>query len=215
MITLYLDTTSSFLYCALKKESKILFEITKKLERNMSKEGLNLINNKMIENQISFKDINKIIVCNGPGSFTGIRIGVTLAKIIAWSNNIPVTQISSLKAMALSSNVQSEYFIPIINARRGYIYTGIYDKNNKPVLSDCYCTIDYLMEYISQNVNNNYTLISNDAFDFCVESYLPNYKKIFDNLKEYESINAHLLNANYLKRSEAEESYDKKNNADK
>ena len=74
--------------------------------------------------KLQAKDIDKIIVVNGPGSFTGIRIGLTIAKVYAWSLKIPITTIYSLEAMSISSEGKKVH-VPIINARRGYVFAAI------------------------------------------------------------------------------------------
>jgi len=77
------------------------------------------------KNDIAKDEITKIIVVNGPGSFTGIRIGVTIAKVYAWTLKIDITTITSLEAMALSSKSNTTYKVPMIDARRGYVFAGI------------------------------------------------------------------------------------------
>ena len=70
---------------------------------------------------------------NGPGSFTGIRVGVSIDKVIAWGFNIPIIPVSSLELLA-TTNQEFKYSIPIIDARRGYVYAGVYDSENNNIL---------------------------------------------------------------------------------
>ena len=98
----YIDTSSSYLYTGVVEEDKVLYEIKEKLDNNLSTFSLYLIEDMFKKIGIVPKDINKIIVVNGPGSFTGVRIGVTIAKIWAWALKIPIITVSSLKAMAIS-----------------------------------------------------------------------------------------------------------------
>ena len=76
-------------------------------------------------------DIEKIVVAKGPGSYTGVRIGVTIAKTLAWTLNIPLVGISSLEVLAAGVG---RYFngcvSPLFDARRGQIYTGLYQYQN-------------------------------------------------------------------------------------
>ena len=130
MITLYLDTTSSFLYTALIKDNETLCEIKEELGNNLSEYTLPRIEEMLNVKGIKPDEINKIIVVNGPGSFTGIRIGLTIAKTLAWAKNIPIVPISSLEAMALSSDGDYDYVVPAIDARRNYLYASIYDTKN-------------------------------------------------------------------------------------
>ena len=103
MRTLYIDTSSSFLYSAIVEDNKILGEIKEEYGQSLSEVALPRIVSIFNDNNIKPEDIDKIIVVNGPGSFTGIRIGITIAKVYSWSLNIPITTISSLEAMSFPS----------------------------------------------------------------------------------------------------------------
>lgn len=71
--------------------------------------------------------IDKIIVTRGPGSFTGIRIGVTIAKTMAWALDVPVIGVSTLEALAYQAIVyRDKVIVPFIDARRGRVYSGAY-----------------------------------------------------------------------------------------
>ena len=130
--------------------------------QNLSEVALPKIVELFDKTNLKAKDINKIIVVNGPGSFTGIRIGITIAKVFAWSLNIPITTISSLEAMAISSE-NEKLHIPMINARRGYVYGAIYDSSYKEILKPQHIELDKLMKYL--NDKEDYEIISNDNFD--------------------------------------------------
>ena len=127
---LYLDTSSSYLYSALFNDDKIIDSLNLNLSKDLSSKALSLINEMLKKNNVFFNDLKKIIVVNGPGSFTGVRVGLTISKVLAWSLDIPIITISSLEAMALSSNLKEGYVVPMIDARRNYYYSGIFDINN-------------------------------------------------------------------------------------
>ena len=143
MRILYIDTSSSYLYTSIVENDKVLSEIKEEFGQSLSEVALPRIVSMFEDNNLSPKDIDKIIVVNGPGSFTGIRIGITIAKIYAWSLNIPITTIYSLEAMAISSN-KEKYHVPIINARRGYVYAAIYDKDYNEILKENNEIIGYI-----------------------------------------------------------------------
>ena len=207
MRTLYIDTSSSFLYSAIVEDNKILGEIKEEYGQSLSEVALPRIVSIFNDNNIKPEDIDKIIVVNGPGSFTGIRIGITIAKVYSWSLNIPITTISSLEAMSLSSESQ-KYHVPAIDARRGYVFTAIYDQNNKQVLKPQHIKIDDLKQEMSKL--DDYVVITNDEYldeDFDnIEAYSPNLLKIINNYQDKEPINPHAINPDYLKLTEAEES---------
>lgn len=202
---LYVDTSSNFLYSGIVENDKILAEIKEEFGQNLSEVALPKIVELFDKTNLKAKDINKIIVVNGPGSFTGIRIGITIAKVYAWSLNIPITTISSLEAMAISSE-NEKLHIPMINARRGYVYGAIYDSSYKEILKPQHIELDKLMKYL--NDKEDYEIISNDNFDDEIkrERYDPSILKIVNYFKDKETINPHLVNPEYLKLTAAEES---------
>lgn len=202
---LYIDTSSSYLYTAIVEDNILIDSIQEEYGQSLSEVALPKIVSMFNNNKLEARDIDKIIVVNGPGSFTGIRIGITIAKVYAWSLNIPITTISSLEAMAISSENQVVH-IPMINARRGYVYAAIYDENQQELLKPQHIKqVDLEKEY--QKYPNR-EIITNDEFDNLekVISYVPNMLKIVQRFKDKESINPHAINPDYLKLTEAEES---------
>ena len=202
---LYIDTSSSYLNTALVEDNNLLASINEEFGQSLSEVVVPKIVSMFQENNIEPKDIDKIIVVNGPGSFTGIRIGITIAKVYAWSLNIPITTIDSLSAMAISSN-DKKVHIPMINARRGYVYGAIYDEDNRILLKPQHIKqIDLEKEY--QKYPNR-EIISNDELEINeqIKSYTPDFLKIVNFYKDKENINPHAVNPEYLKLTEAEES---------
>lgn len=206
MKILYLDTSSSFLYCAIVKNDECIGEIKLNLEKDLSSLALSQINNLFTVTSTKPEDIDKIIVVNGPGSFTGIRVGLTIAKTYAWSLKTKITTISSLEAMAISHKNEYDYYIPVIDARRGYVYAGIYDKDNNQVLKNQYINLEVLKATLN-NLPGSYTFITNDDIEGLdnISLYDPDFLKIVNKYKGRPDINPHAVDALYLKLTEAEE----------
>ena len=202
---LYIDTSSSYLYTSIIEDDKVLQEIKEEYGQSLSEVALPRIASMFEDTKLNPKDIDKIIVVNGPGSFTGIRIGLTIAKVYAWGLNIPITTIYSLEAMAISSD-NNTYHVPMINARRGYVFAAIYDKEFNEVLKPQHIKLDELQDKLKDI--DNYEIISNDEFDEIenINSYEPNFLKIVGFFKDKKCINPHAVNPEYLKLTEAEES---------
>lgn len=210
MKILYLDTSSSFLYTAILDNEKVIDEIKEKLDKDLSSFALPGIDSMLKNNNMEISDIEKVIVVNGPGSFTGIRIGLAIAKTLAWAKNIPIIEISSLEAMVYSCDMNVNYLVPAIDARRGFVFAAIYDAvNNNFVMSERYISITTL-EVALANLKGNIAYMSNDKIDtnYEVVKYVPNFLNIVKNVKDRESINPHSVDANYLKLTEAEEKHD-------
>ena len=202
MRILYIDTTTTYLYTAVVENEELLCEIKKEYKKDLSSVALKNISDMLDSINLKINDIDKIMVVNGPGSFTGIRIGVTIAKTLAYILNKDIITVSSLEAMALSSKKNTQV-VPIIDARRGYVYGAIYDKNNNPILKDQYIKLDTLL-LACNNLIEDYTFIGNSNL-VDMEEYSPNILKIVTTYKNRESLNPHLVNPIYLKKTEAEE----------
>lgn len=205
MISLYIDTSSSYLYSALIKDKKILQEVKENYGQELSVEALPQIIKLFEKASITPKDIDKIFVVVGPGSFTGIRIGVTIAKTMAFSLKKSIIPVSSLKAMAISARKDTPYIMPLIDARRGYVYGAVYDKNMREVVKEQHILLTELVD----KVPDTYSVISNDQLPVTVsrEEYDPDILKIVTFYDSEKPISPHLVNPNYLKRTEAEEKH--------
>lgn len=200
---LYIDTSSKFLYTAIVEKNNLLAEVSEEYGQSLSEMALPRIASMFEKNGLNVNDIDKIIVVNGPGSFTGIRIGLTIAKVYAWSLNIPITTITSLEAMAASCDTNNIH-VPIIDARRDYVYSAVFDKS-EILLQPQHILFKDLQKFL--NTIENYEYISNDDFDQInnITRYKPNYVKIINKYKDKKPINPHLVNPEYLKLTEAEE----------
>ena len=205
MRILYIDTSSSYLYAGISEDDKLLCEVKKEFGTSLSEEALPEIVSLFTQNNLTAKDIDKIIVVNGPGSFTGIRIGITIAKVYAWSLNIPITTITSLEAMMLSSK-KNKVKVPMIDARRRYVFSAIYDENNQIILKPQHIKMDDINKELEKL--SDYTIITKDELEEYdnKEEYNPDILKIITYFKDKEPINPHGVNPDYLKLTEAEES---------
>jgi tRNA threonylcarbamoyladenosine biosynthesis protein TsaB len=107
-------------------------------EKNKASESLHLlIQQLMKEQKTSFEELNAIAVSGGPGSYTGLRIGVASAKGLCYSLSIPLIHIETLKIMHAGfkrkNQQRFDYYIPMIDARRNDVYTAIIDANGNYV----------------------------------------------------------------------------------
>ena len=92
--------------------SKTLMAMTESLLKNL---------------ELQTSDIELVAVAAGPGSFTGVRIGVAAAKGFAWGLSIPVCGVSTLKAMAYQTQEQSIIICPVMDARRDQVYNALFE----------------------------------------------------------------------------------------
>lgn len=205
MKSLFLDTSSFFVTVALIEDDKVLYLKEEEIKDDMSSRMMPMIRDAF--NNVSFKadSIDKIFVVNGPGSFTGVRIGVTIAKVLAWSLKKDIITISSLEYLA-TTNCDTDYIIPMIDARRSYVYAGVYNNNLEMILKDQYIKYDDLKDYFT-----NSTIISIDELPLSKKPNLDVLKIVKKHLND-TPLNCHSVNPNYLKITEAEANLRSKQN---
>ena len=201
MISLFLNTSSNFLNIGLAKNNKITKEIYKQLDKDLSKETLYLIKSLLDEENLTPNDIDEIICVKGPGSFTGLRVGVTIAKTMAYFLDKNLYSTSSLDVMATSK--QNDIIVPLIDARRGYVYAKIYDKDYNIIMEEKYIKLEELQEKVKE-LNKKTTYISNNTFEFEVKKYKPDLNRFYKYVTKTKEIPMSFV-PNYLKKTEAEE----------
>ncbi|UOR10305.1 tRNA (adenosine(37)-N6)-threonylcarbamoyltransferase complex dimerization subunit type 1 TsaB [Halobacillus amylolyticus] len=133
MNVLAIDTSNYVMGVAIVKDGTVTGELVTNVKKNHSIRLMPAIEQLMNETATKPEDLDRIAVAHGPGSYTGVRIGITTAKTMAWSLQIPVVGVSSLEAVARQGELFSGYVCPFFDARRGLVYTGLYDSNMKLV----------------------------------------------------------------------------------
>ena len=120
-----------------KAASVALFDGEKLLGESYQNTGLNhsqtlmLMAEDLMKNcGISAKDLTGVAVAAGPGSFTGVRIGVSAAKGLSWGREIPCWGVSTLESMALGLGIHEGYILPTMDARRAQVYTALFSVKN-------------------------------------------------------------------------------------
>ena len=199
MTSLFLNTSSKRLIVAIIENGNIIAKEESTTTQELSKNLMVVIDDIFVKSGKTVKDLDTIFVTNGPGSFTGIRIGLTVAKVLAWSLKIKVIPISSLELMA--SGVNKPFVASLMDARRDYVYAGLYDDNLNQVIEDKYISLSSFMESVK---DKDVVFVSDDDYDFASN---PGYDilKVIEKHKDDSGVNPHLLNPNYLKKTEAEE----------
>jgi tRNA threonylcarbamoyladenosine biosynthesis protein TsaB len=130
MTILAIDTSNAALGVALLEKDQVLGEYITNLKKNHSVRIMPAIERLMKDCELLPADLTKIVVAKGPGSYTGVRIGVTIAKTLAWTLKLPLVGISSLEILAGVGRYFDGYVSPIFDARRGQVYTGLYRFEN-------------------------------------------------------------------------------------
>lgn len=204
MISLFIDTANFRLTVGIidENENKILSIFNEKIKNDLSVKIFEIIQECINNANVKIENINKIYSVIGPGSYTGIRIGVTICKTFAWSKNIKVIPISSLEVIA-STNTDYDYILSAIDARRNCVYAGLYNKEMSNIIEDKYIEIEKLKNEINKY---NYITVTDDDIMLLGKSLKSDIDliKIVNKHKNDCGVNPHNLNPNYLKITEAE-----------
>lgn len=131
MKILSMDTSTDTVSVALCEDRSLVASFTGNMKKTHSTTLLPLIDTVLSYNGIKCENIDLLAVTAGPGSFTGLRIGVATVKGLAIGNNIPSIGVSSLQALAYNfSDREGVLICPSINARRGEVYYALFKIEN-------------------------------------------------------------------------------------
>jgi len=165
MKLLNIDTANQPLSVSVTDGIEVLAEFNSAKKINHSITLMPMIEMVMKHADLEMKELEGIIVSAGPGSYTGLRIGVTTAKTLAYTLNIPLYSVSSLKALAATVRMHEFLLVPVIDARRDAIYSGIYRFKGtavEQIIEDSYMSIDDLNRYL-KGQHMPYLFIGMDA----------------------------------------------------
>lgn len=195
---LVIDSATKYLFVALYEDYECVESYYQAGQNDHSVKLMPEIERVLIKHNLKVKDIDEIMVGIGPGSYTGLRVGVVIAKMFGWNNDIPIITVSSLALMA-SSISDDTLVLPEIDARRGNSFLGLY-KVEKGILSlQEKEQLTNLDEYKSK-IQGDYVVVSEGKPN--VEMILKS--NVFERIKDI-----HTLNPNYLRITEAERNLSK------
>ncbi|CAM3296743.1 tRNA (adenosine(37)-N6)-threonylcarbamoyltransferase complex dimerization subunit type 1 TsaB [Filibacter tadaridae] len=153
MIWLGIDTANTPLSVAIVKDGVLMMEENTALAVNHSLSAMPAIENLLNKVGMTPADIDRIAVSEGPGSYTGVRIGVTIAKTLAWTLEKPLVGISSLKVLASNVLFFDGIICPLVDARRGNVYAAGYQFDKSGLVSvfeDGHYSLDELIARLTE-----------------------------------------------------------------
>ena len=217
MKILAVDTSSAICSVALLDDDKLIDEINLDNGRTHSENLMPLVDEIIRKNNIAVNDIEFIACCVGPGSFTGIRIGVSSIKAIAEVLKVKLAQVTSLETLA--ANVENEEtIVSLIDARNNQVYCGIFDKEynlkEEALADDINEAINHIKQYNGVVITGNGIEVHKELLEkelinvkFAEENrqLAKNVGKIgYKKLKENAVENADTIIPIYLRKSQAE-----------
>lgn len=143
MKILAFDTATAVASAAVVEDKKLLGVQTLNLNKPHSQKIMPVIEQLLAELELTPADIDLFCVAKGPGSFTGLRIGIAAAKGFSFATGKPLVGVGTLEALASCWTVSGQYVCPVIDARRNQVYNGLYRAGE-----------DGLAEVISPNVSD-------------------------------------------------------------
>ncbi|MBE7054045.1 MAG: tRNA (adenosine(37)-N6)-threonylcarbamoyltransferase complex dimerization subunit type 1 TsaB [Ruminococcaceae bacterium] len=150
MNILAIDTSSQNATVALLSEERLIGEFTINNKKTHSQIIMPLIDDMISKSGLDIKDIDVFACGVGPGSFTGLRIGIATAKALAQAVNKKVVGVSSLSVLANSISFSEKLVCPIIDARRNDVYNALY-KDGKCIKEDRAINIEDLIKELNGN----------------------------------------------------------------
>lgn len=226
MTTLAIDTSNELLGVALVRNGTLIGEIMTNMKGGQTARLMPAIVTLMEQVNVTTDELEKIVVAHGPGSYTGVRVGVTTAKTMAWGLDIPIFPVSSLRALAFNAQFHKGYVMPFFNARRNAVFTALYHVEAgkiTEVIEEQYVSLtDWIAKLAEKLVGNNEDKI------VCLSPHIDVFgEEWWEQLRDriiipsqeahqlrpvhlicasegLEEVPAHLIQPNYLRITEAE-----------
>ena len=212
MKVLAFDTSSKALSLAILEDKQVLAETTINIKKNHSITLMPAIDFLMASLDWTPKDLDRIVVAEGPGSYTGLRIAVATAKTLAHTLNIELIGMSSL--LSLVPRQQEGLLVPLMDARRNNVYAGFYE-NAKPVMPEAHLFFAEVLEKVTDaeqvtfvgEVGPFVEQIQEQLPQASYQESLPNAANLALWAWDKKADSLHDFVPNYLKRVEAEENW--------
>ncbi|MCC5896119.1 MAG: tRNA (adenosine(37)-N6)-threonylcarbamoyltransferase complex dimerization subunit type 1 TsaB [Alkalibacterium sp.] len=225
MKILGIDTSNQVMSVALVEDSTLLVERVVNIKRNHSIQLMPAIEALFKEAGWEPGDIDRVAVSKGPGSYTGVRIGVTVAKTLAFSLDTELVGVSSLHVLAGNGErIPDSYIVPLFDARRNNIYTGLYHYKENicvPAEPDTHVSVevwaDYLktlqapIQFIGSDIHKHRDLLvdklGSQFIELPMSRHYPRASVLAEIARTLEPVNTHLFEPEYLKLAEAEQNW--------
>lgn len=209
MISLLIDTSNKPLSIAINEDNKCIAEINVNVKKTHSETLMKYLQDLFNYSNVNKHNIDRIIVARGPGSYTGVRIGVTVAKTLAFSLDVDLYSVSSLFVLA-ASRKKNGNITPIFDGRRGNVFAASYkflDNHFEEIISPVY--ISYA-ELITKLIETEYIGDTSEKFTDEIKGFthtIPRISEVEQFEEALEKEDMHSLVPEYLRVSEAERNW--------
>jgi tRNA threonylcarbamoyladenosine biosynthesis protein TsaB len=141
MRILSIDTATKVMGVALADDNKLIGEACLNVGKTHSQRLLPLLAALLENAELDPSQIDAVAVTSGPGSFTGLRIGIATAKALAKAWQRPVIPVCTLDALAYNARHLSEYICPVLDARKSQLYSALYNSEASRLENPCAVTV--------------------------------------------------------------------------
>lgn len=230
MKILGIDTSSMATSICVIEDNKLICEYTVNTKKTHSQKLMPMIENMLNISDININEIDLIAICEGPGSFTGLRIGMSTVKAIAHTNNLPIISVNSLEVLAGNMNLCDKNICSILDAQRTQVYYGKYRFYNGEIVelqNIDVIEIDELLEELS-NSEDEWILLGEAVYKYedkikninniSIASSSHNVNKASSLCsiamnkynKNIDTYDCYTVNPKYIRKSQAEVEYEEK-----
>lgn len=177
MNILALDTSSSVATIALSKGENLVAEIIFDYQKNHSATLMPMIEEALEKTDMDLEQVDIIAITSGPGSFTGLRIGMATAKTLAQVKNLKLFTIDTLKALAFNLPFAKGKIVPILDAQRGCVYTSMYRWENSNLIQEKEVEILDIKKLLENLKNEDEVILVGEAVNL-YKKEIQQYKNI-------------------------------------
>lgn len=230
MKILGIDTSTMAASVAVLEDDKLICEYTVNTKKTHSQKLMPMIENMLNLSDVDISEIDAIAICVGPGSFTGLRIGMATAKAMAHVNNIPIIGVNSLELLGTNMDLCNKKICAILDAQRNQVYTGKYileDSKLKEIDEITIVPIDSLLEEI-ENSTEQWVILGEAVYKYkdkikaisnvtiaCPGNNITRASSLCTLAKDKylqnkDVHNCYDINPMYIRKSQAEEQYEEK-----
>jgi len=163
------------------------------------------------ELQLNFKDLAAIAVSQGPGSYTGLRIGVSAAKGLCFALDIPMIAVDTLQMLASQVTITDGFIVPMIDARRMEVYSAVFNARFEKIrevkaeiiTADSFAEINETIYFVGDSNEKVKALLRNENFVFLDQMVYPSAKEMsqwsFDQFVRNDFVDVAYFEPYYLK----------------
>lgn len=226
MKVLGIDTSSLSTSIAVIEDDKLICEYSINTKKTHSQKLMLMLENMLQISDININEIDLIAVCEGPGSFTGLRIGMSTAKAISHVRNIPIVTVDALSILAQNVEVTDKKICAILDAQRTDVYTSKFEYKNNKLEKITEIEVKDIDEVLN-SIDENYIIVGEATYKYLDKIKEFNLSTPKNRINSASSLcfiglnkfmenkdikNSQTANLNYIRKSQAEVEYEAKQN---